>query len=237
LNTPSGRPARCSSSAISRLGDGSRSLQDERVAAGDRHGEHPARHHEREVERRDAGDHAQRLAHRPVVDAGGHLVGVVTLEQLRDAAGELDDVDAAHHLALCVREHLAVLGGDHRRELVAMLVEQAEELVEHAGAADRRRVGPAVEGLLRGGDGRLDIGHAAQVQLARDGAGGRVEDRLLARVRLHGVLAADEMADRGGGGEGGRGHVGLLASVVLQLASLGIRPPRGKTAGLDSLFV
>ena len=38
------------------------------------------------------------------------LVGEVALEQLRDAAGELDDLDAARHLALRVAEHLAVLG-------------------------------------------------------------------------------------------------------------------------------
>ena len=85
-------------------GDGSRSagLEHEGVAAGDRHREHPHRHHHREVERRDAGDHAERLAQRPVVDAGGDLVGVVALEQLRNAAGELDDVDAARDLALRV---------------------------------------------------------------------------------------------------------------------------------------
>src|SRR3546814_5659279 len=37
-------------------------LQDEGVAAGERNREHPHRHHRREVERRDAGNHAQGLA-------------------------------------------------------------------------------------------------------------------------------------------------------------------------------
>ena len=59
--------------------------------------------------------HAERLAQRPVVDAGGDLVGVVALEQLRNAAGELDDVDAARDFALRVGEDLAVLGGDQVR--------------------------------------------------------------------------------------------------------------------------
>ena len=133
----------------------------------------------REVERRDAGDDAERLAHRPVVDAGRDLVGVVALEQLRDAAGELDDVDAARDLALRVGEDLAVLGGDHRGQRVAVLVEQLEEGVQDARAADRRRVGPGREGRLRRGHRGVDLGRAAERDLARDRAGGRVVDRLL----------------------------------------------------------
>ena len=81
------------------------------------------------------GDDAEGLAHRPVVDAGRDLVGVVALEQLRDAARELDDVDAARDLALRVAEHLAVLGGDHRGERVALAVEQVEEGLHDAGTA------------------------------------------------------------------------------------------------------
>ena len=45
-------------------------LEDERVPAGDRVGEHPHRDHGREVERRDAGHHAQRLADLVHVDPG-----------------------------------------------------------------------------------------------------------------------------------------------------------------------
>ena len=40
---------------------------------------------------------------------GGDLVGEVALQQLRNPAGELDDLDAARHLALRIAEHLAVL--------------------------------------------------------------------------------------------------------------------------------
>jgi hypothetical protein len=106
------------------LGSQRAGLEDEAVAGGDGHREHPHRHHHREVEGRDAGHHAERLAHRPVVDAGGDLVGVVALEQLRDAAGEFDDVDAARDFALRVGEDLAVFGGDHVRQLVLVLVQQ-----------------------------------------------------------------------------------------------------------------
>jgi len=182
-------------------------LEDEGVAAGDGHREHPARHHAGEVEGRDAGHHAERLAQRPVVDAGADLVGVVALEQLRDAAGELDDVDAARHLALRVGEHLAVLGGDHRGQRVAVLVHQLEEFLHHARAADRRRVGPGREGGAGRGHRRVHLGDAGQRHLARHRAGGRVPDRLLAAAAAGNALSGDEVAHVGGGGEGfGRAH-------------------------------
>ena len=81
--------------------DGSRSLGLSTKVLPQRDGDrvHPHRHHGREVERRDAGAHAERLAEGEDVDAGGDLVGVVALEQLRDAAGELDHLEAALHLA------------------------------------------------------------------------------------------------------------------------------------------
>ena len=117
LKTPSGRPA-----SLPELGEQQRGrgvalagLEHERVAAGDGDGEHPHRDHRREVERRDAGDDAERLAERERVDAGRDLVGVVALEQARDPAGELDDLEPALDLAQRVGEHLAVLVGDQPR--------------------------------------------------------------------------------------------------------------------------
>ena len=88
LKTPSGTPASCE-----QLGDEERRgrvllrrLEDERVAAGDGVAEHPHRHHGREVERRDAGHDAQRLADLVDVDAAGDLLAVAALQQVRDAA-------------------------------------------------------------------------------------------------------------------------------------------------------
>ena len=120
LKTPSGRPASAHSSAI-RIGgaDGSRSLGlstnvlPQAIATGCIHigtmtgklnGVMPA--HD-----------AERLAERVRVDAGGDLVGVLALEQLRDAAGELDDLAArAAPRPRRRREHLAVLVGDRLGE-------------------------------------------------------------------------------------------------------------------------
>ena len=63
-------------------------------------------------------------------------------------------------------------------QLVAVLVQQLEELEHHARAADRRRVGPGREGGLRGGHRGVDVGAVGQRDLAGDGAGGGVEDVL-----------------------------------------------------------
>jgi hypothetical protein len=110
-------------------------LENEGVAAGDGHREHPHRHHGREVERRDAGDHAQRLPDRRHVHPGGDLRGELALELLGDAAGQFHDLHAPGDLAERVGVHLAVLGGDEAGELVAVGVEQLAVPEKERGAA------------------------------------------------------------------------------------------------------
>ena len=61
-----------------------RRLQDEGVADGDGDAEHPHRDHRGEIERRDAGADAKRLAHRIDVDAGAGADGIFALQRLRD---------------------------------------------------------------------------------------------------------------------------------------------------------
>ena len=201
MNTPSGKPACFIRSATIKRGArvGGRRLEHKGVARGDRHREHPHGHHDGEVERRDAGDHAQGLAQGPVVDAGGDLLGVVALEQLRHAAGEFDDVDAALDLALGVGEHLAVLQRDGLGQRVLVLVEQAQELVHQPRAADRGHVGPGGEGGLGGGHSSVHIGHVGQRHLAGDFAGGGVEHVLGAAGGAGGGCACDVVLDGGDG--------------------------------------
>jgi hypothetical protein len=183
-------------------------LQHEAVAAGERDRVHPHRDHHREVERRDAGDDTERLAQGPVVDAGRDLVGEVALQQLRDAAGELDDVDPTCDLALRVGEDLAVLGGDHRGQRVAVLLQQLEELQHHASAPQRRQVGPGRKGRARGLHGGIDLFDRGERDLARDVAGRRVVDRLAAPALAGDAAPVDEMTDFGRGGEAfGCAHV------------------------------
>ena len=102
-----------------------RRLEDEGVAAGDRRRAFPQRDHGREIERRDAGDDAERLAQRIEVDAGAGAFGVFALQQMRDAAGELDHLEAALDVALGVGEGLAVLGGQQPGEVVVFLLRPA----------------------------------------------------------------------------------------------------------------
>ncbi|CDY79544.1 hypothetical protein BGLT_02326 [Caballeronia glathei] len=173
-----------------------RRLQHERVAGGDRDREHPARHHHREIERRDARDDAERLAQIPVVDAPADLVGEIGLEQIRNAAGKFDDLDAAHHFALGVAEHLAVLAGDELGQLVVVLVEQLLELEHHAGALERRGFAPGGECGFRGGDGRIDFRDARERHARRNRAGGRVEHVAETVARAVHPPSADEMRQR-----------------------------------------
>ena len=91
-------------------------LQHEGVPARKRDREHPHRHHRREIERGDASDDTERLAERMAVDARADLLGELTLQQVRNAGGELDHLVAALNLAGRVRGDLAVLGGDDRRQ-------------------------------------------------------------------------------------------------------------------------
>ncbi|CAH0290989.1 hypothetical protein SRABI26_04230 [Arthrobacter sp. Bi26] len=170
-------------------------LEDEGVAGGDRHRGHPQRHHDGEVERGDAGDDAEGLAEGEDVDAGGDLVRVVALEQLRDAAGEFDDLQAAADLALRVGEDLAVLGGDQLGELVHVGCDEFAELEQHGGALGQGDVAPGIGSFAGRGDGGVEIFTVGQPQLCGDGAGGGVVDGLGAGAHACGFGAVDEVVD------------------------------------------
>ena len=133
-------------------------LEDERVAARQCRAGLPQRDHRGEVERRDAGDDAERLAQRVHVDAGAGALGVLALEQVRDADRELDDLDAALDVAARVGEGLAVLEGQQLGEFVDVLVDQLDELHHHAGAPLRVPRRPLLLRLDRDRDRGVDVG-------------------------------------------------------------------------------
>ena len=151
-------------------------LQDEGVAAGERHREHPHRHHAGEVEWRDAGDHAERLAQRVAVDVGADVLGDLALQQVRDADGELDDLEAAGDLAQGVVVGLAVLGRDQLGDLVGILHKQELEAVEDARAAQRRGLRPSRPGGLRHRHDIADLLGRGERHPLLGGTGRRVED-------------------------------------------------------------
>ena len=114
-------------------------LEHERVAARERRRPHPHRDHRREVERRDPGDDAERLADRVDVDPGRGLLGEAALEQRRDPAAELDHLEPARDLAERVGGDLAVLEREQPREVLAVVVEELADAEEELGAARRAR--------------------------------------------------------------------------------------------------
>src|SRR6185312_13218788 len=105
FSTPSGSPASWKSSAMRNEAEGT-------FSEGDRHREHPQRHHHREIERRDAGTHADGLPHGMRVHLRAGVLGVLALQEMRDSAGELDHFDPALHGADRVGKGLAVLFGN-----------------------------------------------------------------------------------------------------------------------------
>ena len=140
-------------------------LQDERVPARDRVREHPHRHHRREVERRDARHHAERLADLVDVDPGADLLAESALEQVRDAGGELEVLEAARDLAERIGPDLAVLARQVGRDLLAMLLHEVPDAEHDLGPpADARRA-PGRERRVRRGHRRVDLLDGGEVDL------------------------------------------------------------------------
>ena len=172
-----------------------RRLQHKGVAAGERHREHPHRHHRREVERRDPGADAERLAQRPAVDAAPDLLGELAFEEMRDAAGEFDDLGAARHLAGGVGEDLAVLIGDQASESAGFAVEQFAKFEQNPGAGQRRRRRPGRKSRRRSSHRLVHLAGAGEGNATALFAGRRVVNVAPAPTSPLGALAFDVMVD------------------------------------------
>ena len=109
----------------------------------------------------------------PVATFGVFMPGQVD----RQAAGVLDGLDAAGDADEGVGEGLAVVAGDERRELLAMLPGQLAEGEEDLAPGDEGHVAPGREGGQRGLDRAVDLGLAAPRHAGDDLAGRRVVDR------------------------------------------------------------
>ena len=170
-------------------------LEHKRVAHRDRYAKHPHRDHGGEVERRDAGDDAERLAHRVNIDARASAFRVFALEGVRDAAGELDDFQAALDVALRVSHHLSMLAGKQFGQRLHVGFDEALELEHHASAALRVRAGPARQGLCCRLYGCIDVLGRGEADPGLDLARIGVEDiPFAARGRLD-RFSADESFD------------------------------------------
>ena len=130
------------------------------------------------------------------VHAGGDVLAELALQQVGDAAGELDHLDAPGHLAPGVLQHLAVFGGDDPGQVVAVAVGQFPEGEQDAAAGGERRVPPGVERRGRRLDDVIDVLGGGQHHLGRLLTGGRVEHRCGAGVRaLQGCIRSASRGD------------------------------------------
>ena len=170
-------------------------LEHERVAARESVGEHPHGHHGREVERRDAGHHTERLADVVHVDSGRSLLGVATLHQIGNTARELDVLETARHFAERIRQHLAVFLGEEAGDLLAIGRHQLAHMEHDLGAT--RQVGgtPGRQRGLGDRDGVVDLGDVGETDLTLHLSGGGVVDLAGASGLAGHGAAVDPMVD------------------------------------------
>ena len=168
-------------------------LQDEGVAAGDGRRDLPQRDHRREIERGDAGDDAERLAHRIDVDAWAGAVGELALHHVRRADADLDHFQPALDVALGVGDCFSMFPREYVGERVILPVYELEEFHQHAHAA--LRVGGSPADLRRLGvfDGRAEFLLRSQRHGAAHRAIHGLHDVLLAAAGSGDTFAADEM--------------------------------------------
>ena len=91
---------------------------------------------------------------------------MLALEQRRDPAAVLHDLEPARHLAQRVGEDLAVLAGEDRGDLLAPGMQQLADAEEELCPLRKRRLAPGGECVPRRLDGRIHLLHAREVDRA-----------------------------------------------------------------------
>ena len=149
LTTPGGSPASATISANSRArqaGVGGR-LEHHRVAHGDRRGDLPGQHQQREIPRDDLPDHAHRLV---IAQLGFH--------QLRPAGVIVEVARQQRHVDIArLADRLAVVHRFEHGQQAVVLLDVAGDGVQVAGAHHARGLAPGLEGRARGGDACIHL--------------------------------------------------------------------------------
>src|SRR5581483_4388074 len=100
----------------------------------------------------------------------------LALQQVRDAARELDDVEPTRDLGAGVVEHLAVLGRDRAGDVLGVRVEEVAEAEQDPGALAERGAAPCGERTARRVDRGIDVALARERDALADRSRGGIED-------------------------------------------------------------
>ena len=138
-------------------GNLARRLDDDAVTGGHRVGSRPQRDHPGEVERADDAEDAQGGGNDPLVDAVGDILGEVALLQGRDAAGDLDVLNAAPRFAAGLVDGLAMLHRLDAADFLEVLLEKLLQPEKDACPGYRGRPAPVVKGILGRRHGGVDL--------------------------------------------------------------------------------
>ena len=197
LNRPAGRPA-CTASSANRSvvrGVAGAGLTDHCIARGERGAGLPDRHDEREVPRRDAGDHPDGPAGEDRRVAVRERPGAGAVERAGGAGEEPQVVDAERQLAVVGgRPWLAGVLDLELREVLGVGLERVGEAEQRERPLSRRLGRPLGLGGARGGGGLVDVGDARRRERRDVLLGGRIRDDGVA------AGAGAVLADEGAGG-------------------------------------
>jgi acyl-CoA reductase-like NAD-dependent aldehyde dehydrogenase len=128
-----------------------------------------------------------------MMEAGA--LSVFALQGMRDAAGELDHLQAALDVALRVGDDLAVLAREHLGHLVHIGFDEPLEVEHDAGAALRIDQRPGLLGPERRGHGQVYLARAGERHTGLHLADVGVEDVAVATAGAGDRSAVDEVGD------------------------------------------
>ena len=152
-------------------------LEHKGVSGGDGQREHPQGNHGREVERGNAGAHAQRLGPGMGVDTARYVLHSFAHHQRGDVGGLLGHFDTAPHVPFGILEGFAGFLAKNFSNLVVMLFQQRLITQHQPGTLGDRYFFPGLERRLTRRNGLLHFLASGRRGFTQNVLGGRVGHR------------------------------------------------------------